>query len=220
MYNALYFVPKQYRVEQNREIGMHYLQYLLDHLHKKSWWKSQGTLKSHLEAPNKEVLEKLRLKYPKPEKPAGKGNGQLTRVRKTAFTKGDGGKPGGKPGGRPTGKGPWTPNKKPYWGGNRNNERSRSRERKGKTQDGGGKPTGKTQDGGKKGKSQNDVRVQKAFSLAKQGGRICGHYQCGTCTFGRDCQKDHVCYICKNPSHGAYRCFDLYNANGTKRLGL
>ena len=69
VYNLLYFVLKHYRSEGNKEGGMHYAQALFNRLHKKSWWKTQGTLKTHLESVNKDVLESLRLKYPKVDRP-------------------------------------------------------------------------------------------------------------------------------------------------------
>ncbi len=79
MYNLLYFVMKHYRSEGNKEVGMHYAQALFNRLHKKSWWKSQGTLKTHLESVNKEVLESLRLKYPKVDRSVPQGGKERGR---------------------------------------------------------------------------------------------------------------------------------------------
>ena len=65
VYSLLFFIMKYYRQESNREVGMHYAQSLFDMLHKTGWWRDQGTLDKHLVEPNKEVLEKLRVRYPK-----------------------------------------------------------------------------------------------------------------------------------------------------------
>ena len=73
-----YFVMKTYRNEGNKEVGMHYAQSLLNRLHKKSWWKSQGSLKDALKEPNEEVLKSLRTQYPRQSKgspPPAKGGG-------------------------------------------------------------------------------------------------------------------------------------------------
>ena len=61
VYNMLYFVLKAYRQEGNRDVGPHYAQGLFNRLHKKSWWKSVGTLKDALLTPHKDVMESLRL---------------------------------------------------------------------------------------------------------------------------------------------------------------
>ena len=76
VYNMLYFVLKHYRSEGNKEVGMHYAQSLFNRLHKKSWWTSQGTLQEALQTVNKDVLECLRLKYPKVDKSSPKGASQ------------------------------------------------------------------------------------------------------------------------------------------------
>ena len=213
--NLLYFILKSYRIEQNKEIGMHYAQALFDALHKKSWWKSQGTLKSHLLEFDKPVLEKLRLKYPKPERGqggknnAGKGTRANLEPKRPRVWQGGKWNKTGNPGGAP---------RKQY-------SRSRSRSRKGKDEGGGkkkGGPKGKTDKdkGGKGGKPASHPSVQKAFQLAKDSkGKYCPWAQTGTCRFD-PCRHPHICYICKSSSHGAYRCFDLVNEVGKKRLGL
>ena len=69
---------KSYRNEGNRDVGLHYAQCLFDRLHKKSWCKGAGTSKKALCEPSKEVLESLRLTYPRVQKvasqPASKGS--------------------------------------------------------------------------------------------------------------------------------------------------
>ena len=132
VYNMLYFVLKHYRSEGNKDVGMHYAQALFNRLHKKSWWKSQGTLKTHLESVNKDVLESLRLKYPKVDRPSPKGG-------KDSFRKAS---PGGKkwtPSPQYTrysrGKGAWQTGRPTYKGGGKPwvnvRDRSRSRNRAG-----------------------------------------------------------------------------------------
>ena len=67
MVNALFLVLKVYREEKNKDVGLHYLQSLLDWLHKTCIWSDKGSLPSHLKAVDKTVLEKPKKKYPEEE---------------------------------------------------------------------------------------------------------------------------------------------------------
>ena len=124
---------------------------------------------------NKDVLESLRLKYPKIEKGStAKG----TSLGKGNQWGGKGNKPCGK-GDRPSYKGSPSPSS---WDRPAVRSRSRARgrgggDRKGDKKDAkgkkelGGKGDGK--DGGKFGGKNSDPRVQKAFQLGKQGEKYC-----------------------------------------------
>jgi len=230
--NMLYFVLKHYRSEINKEVGMHYAQELFNRLHKKSWWSSKGTLKEALLEPNKEVVESLRMRYPKSEnkfqggKPTGKFSGGKP-TGKNVWTQGN---PGGKDYGKGKygqGKGyqqgyaaPYYGNQQPQFAGRvRSRSRGRAEQRDGsagKPKKDGGKGFGKSKDTGK----AADPRAQKAFSLAKEGGRTCPWYQVGTCNYPDSCKFSHECYICKDKRHGAARCYDLSSQKAKDRLGM
>ena len=225
VYNMLYFVLKHYRSEGNKEVGMHYAQSLFNRLHKKSWWKSQGTLKEALQNVNKDVLESLRLKYPKVDKSSSKGAAQ-----------GKGSLGGGK-GAKPFyGKGDRSSSGKGAFGGQSGasswdrtpvRSRSRSRGRAGKDRKGDKDGKGKKEfggkgdkDGGKSGGKNSDPRVQKAFQLSKEGQKYCPFWQIGNCRFGKDCKFFNECYLCRSDRHGANKCPNLSSGDAGRRLGM
>ena len=223
VYNMLYFVLKHYRSEGNKEVGMHYAQYLFNRLHRKSWWKSQGTLKEASLNVNKDVLESLRLKYPK--------------VDKFAFPKGGKGNQGGQGGGKSTTyKGEQRERSSYYkgspsqstWDRPKGRSRSRSQRRepkggkaeygKGKKDDGAKGDGGKK--GGKPGGKNSDPRVQKAFEICKAGQKYCPFWQIGNCRFGKDCKFYNEGYLCRSDRHGANKCPNLSSGDAGKRLGM
>ena len=221
VYNMLYFVLKHYRSEGNKEVGMHYAQSLFNRLHKKSWWKSQGTLKEALQTVNKDVLESLRPKYPKVDKSSSKGASQGKgasgggKGNKSFYGRGDRSFSGGK---GPSGSSNWE----------RVAARSRSRSR-GRTSKGKGDKDGKgkkefggkgDKDGGKSGGRNSDPRVQKAFQLSKEGEKYCPFWQIGNCRFGKDCKFYNDCYICRSDRHGANKCPTLSSNEAKRRLGM
>lgn len=212
--NMLYSVLKAYRSEGNKEVGMHYAQKFLDRLHKKSWWKSVGSLKDALAEPNEKVLESLRIQYPRPLQTkgreglgkgvgTGKGNTYVT-PKKTGFF------------GNQREQGSW--NSGGQGSGRRVHSRSPAHapadkgkdESKGKGDKSGGKDKGK----------QYNPRVQKAFSLAAQGKITCPYWQSNTCRFPDTCKFRNECYLCGSTRHGAQGCPDLESDRGKKRLGL
>ena len=217
VYNMLYFVMKSYRNEGNKEVGMHYAQSLLDRLHKKSWWKSQGSLKDALKEPNKEVLESLRTQYPRQAKggpPPPKGGGRGKVVEKVKPGKGE-----WQPSWRGRGD-DWTPQRQ----GQRREPSDRSRSRSVRRKRDGGKDGGKGKDGGRggTGKGSIDPRVRRIFSLCKdkKEGK-CPYYQSGTCQFSKDRCKlgDHKCFLCGG-SHAAVDCNKLSWDETKKKLGM
>ena len=163
VYNLLYFGLKSYRNEGNKEVGMHYAQSLFNRLHKKSWWKSVGTLKEALKQPNEEVLKRLRAQHPRPMKggqQVPKGGGKGKKGDKTG--KNDWGSRGRSD--------DWSP-LKPAGQRRDPSDRSRSRERRDQYERDG--PGGKNRDkdggprGGPPGKGPLGPRVQRCFTLCK-----------------------------------------------------
>ena len=141
---------------------MHYVQSLLNRLHKKSWWKSQGSLKDALKEPNKEVLESLRTQYPRQAKggpPPPKGGGRGKVVEKVKPGKGE-----WQPSWRGRGD-DWTPQRQ----GQRREPSDRSRSRSVRRKRDGGKDGGKGKDGGRggTGKGSLDLRVRRIFTICK-----------------------------------------------------
>ena len=189
-------------------------------MHKKSWCKSQGSLEDALLNVNKDVLESLRLKYPKVAKtgpPKGKGNQGGQRGGKGTPFKGERERPyyKGSPG-------------QPTWDRPKVRSRSRSRGRapkdgkgkygKGKKEDGAKGDGGK--DGGKLGGKNSDTRVQKAFQLCKEGQKYCPFWQIGNCRFAKDCKFYNECYLCRSDHHGANKCPNLSSGDAGRRLGM
>ena len=216
----LYFVMKTYRNEGNKEVGMHYAQSLLNRLHKKSWWKSQGSLKDALKEPNEEVLKSLRTQYPRQSKgspPPAKGGGKGKGLGKEKPGKSEW---GAYPRGRGDG---WTPEKPVPRREVPDRSRSRGRRESTYKRDG-GKDLGKGKDAsrGGTGKGSLDPRVRRIYSICKdkKEGK-CPYYQSKTCQFsaGRCSLRDHKCYLCGG-NHGAIDCHKLSWDEIKKKLGM
>ena len=203
---------------------MHYAQSLLNRLHKKSWWKNQGSLKDALLEPNEEVLKSLRNQYPRPSKgapPPAKGGGKGKGAGKEKPGKNDWSHQSALM--YPRGRGDdWTPQKQ----GQRRDtsDRSRSRERKDAYKHDLGKDGGKGKDGGRggSGKGPIDPRVRRIYSICKdkREGKY-PYYQCKTCQFsaGRCSLGDHKCFLCGG-NHGAIDCHKLSWDETKKTLGM
>jgi hypothetical protein len=201
VFNALYIILKVYREERPNEVGLHYLQALLDYLHKTCLWTDKGTLPSFLVEPQKLVVDKLIKVYHNPEK----SSSSTTEKQRKGLAKGGDGK-----GGR---KGPQQQQR----GDNRRQVRSRTPPRNRQPQQAPTPPAGQSP------LSKASPVLKAAFTLAKKESgkdKKCPFAQIGSCTFGGKCNFKHFCVICNNKSHVAKDCPDLNSDDTKKKLGV
>ena len=209
--DVFFIMLKVYR-EQSREIGLHYVQEVMDHLNKTCLWSDKGDLGSHFKEPEDKVVRRLEKAFPKTQSRKGE-DGVSMWDKKPPKGKGRKGqwetptKPGRASPGR---RGDRRRESPPRRGDRRGEDRSRSRARKGADKgkgDGKGSPL-----------SQQSTEVKAAFSLAKKEGKVCHFYQIGTCHFD-PCRATHACVIC-GKHHGANKCPDIKSNKAKKLLGL
>jgi hypothetical protein len=215
--NCMFIICKTHR-EESREIGLHYLQRLLDYLHQSQTYTDKGGLSKWLKEPQEVILKKLRKSYRVSENGEflGKGLGKGPGQRKKGKDKGD---PKG------LGKGPFT--RLPRGARRQVYLQNQDQEVQDETpvHKGGGK-------GGDDRKSKVNPNVlstelQAAFKKAKvtkssDNRGICPFYTVGGnagCNFGKDCRFAHECLIDKG-RHPTKDCPDLHSSKAKKILGL
>jgi len=210
--NVFFIMLKVYR-EESREIGLHYVQEVMDHLNKTCLWSDKGDLGSHFKEPEDKVVRRLEKAFPKTQSRKGEDGVSMWEKAKPSKGKGRKGqwetptKPGRPSPGR---RGDRRRDSPPRRGDRRGEDRSRSRPRKGADK---GKGDGKGSS-----LSQQSTEVKAAFSLAKKEGKVCHFYQIGTCHFD-PCRATHACVIC-GKHHGANKCPDIKSNKAKKLLGL
>ena len=99
-FNILYVILKVYREEsKDKDVGPHYFQELLDYLHKTCLCVDKGSLASKMDKVDKDVLDRLKKRYPEvteaPQKANGGGGGGRDGGRGRPRSQGKGRKGGG-----------------------------------------------------------------------------------------------------------------------------
>jgi hypothetical protein len=234
-FNILFIILTVFRAKKNKEIGLHYLQFVLDRLARKCEWVDQGPLKDHFTKVDKDLIDKLVDKFganpvskSSGEKGGGKGKGRLGPGRfgiNVQYQK----KWSNPPQYRPP----------PQWsqyqqygnkgGGPQAGQYQRPKEiQKGGPGGGpkGGPKGGKKGGAGKGALSQASPEVKRAFEMCRDGkfqgsdGRnLCPFYQTTSCLWGRDCRQCHECPI-DGGRHGANNCRQINEPEARRKLGL
>lgn len=223
--NAMGIVLKVYREEPNKEVGLHYMQALLDYLHKSSVHNDKKSLSFYLKEPHKKTVEKLQKVYPSGKTSQGsssdKGKGKqqsqqlqqqlqsLTAQVKNLKGLGKGGQGYGKDWGSQNRGRPF---EKGDSGGSYDRSRSDFPGRKGSQ--GGGKP----QDS-RSVLSHAKPILKAAFGAAKETKDMCPFAQIGVCKFN-PCKLMHMCGLCGAHNHVAIKCPKQDTPEIMKKFGL
>ena len=212
--NCLFIICKMHR-EESRDIGLHYLQRLLDYLHQSQTYTDKGGLSKWLKEPQEVILKKLRKSFRVSEhgEPLDKGQDKGRGKRR------------GKYGGKRKGEFTRLPR-----GARRQDDPPIRKKVQEEVQDDPPPRKGLGKGGENKSKvnpNNLSTELQAAFKKAKvskssDGRPICPFYTVGGnagCNFGKDCRFAHECLIDKG-RHPTKDCQDLRSSKAKQILGL